>query len=108
MDIRYTGYDDFASDWLLIIYNYNATMAKMYVNRRCELTALKEAFERCGAKCYRTRIECKCEPRKGADNRRNAVVVTYNERVILEIIRCNGCVNDHNGGQFVTTSPAAL
>lgn len=75
-------------------------MRQYYVRHKCELTALKDVFEVCGARCYRTRIECGCESRPRADNRRNAVVVTFGGRVILEIIRCCGCANNRNDGQF--------
>ena len=81
-------------------------MRRYFVRHKCELTALKDVFEVCGARCYRTRIECGCESRPRADNRRNAIVVTFDGRVVLEMIRCCSCMNDRNGGQFANRPPA--
>lgn len=63
----------------------------MYVEKRSELTLIKEAFELMGAKCYRTRLKCGCEARKGADNNRDGLLVVMCNTVMLGVIRCRGC-----------------
>lgn len=62
-----------------------------YVEKRSDLTLLKETFELTGATCHRTRLKCGCEVRQAADNNRDGVLVVKYDTVVLEIIRCKGC-----------------
>ena len=62
-----------------------------YVEKRSDLTLLKETFELTGATYHRTRLKCGCEVRQGADNNRDVVLVVKYDTVVLEIIRCKGC-----------------
>ena len=66
-------------------------MARLYVNRRSELSALKEAFEAAGATCYRVRIDCGCHTSQ--NDRRNGLIVLSGGQLILEVVRCRGCAN---------------
>lgn len=50
-----------------------------YVEKRSDLTLLKETFELTGATCHRTRLKCGCEVRQGADNNRDGVLVVKYE-----------------------------
>nr|DAE92461.1 MAG TPA: hypothetical protein [Myoviridae sp. ct7CH26] len=61
----------------------------MYVEKRSDLTLLKKAFELTDATCHRTRLKCGC---KGADNNRDSLLIVKYDAVVLEIIRCKGCV----------------
>lgn len=62
-----------------------------YVEKRSDLTLLKEAFELTGATCHRTRLKCGCEAHKGADNNRDGLLVVKYDSIVLEIIRCKRC-----------------
>ena len=63
----------------------------MYVNKRSELSLIKEAFEQAGANCYRTRIKCECD-QPSSRNSRDGIIVAQFDGVILEVVRCRGCV----------------
>ena len=64
----------------------------MYVEKRSDLTLLKKAFELTDATCPRTRLKCGCKAYKGADNNRDSLLIVKYDAVVLEIIRCKGCV----------------
>jgi len=68
-------------------------MNVIYVNKRCEVSMLKHAFEAVGLRCFRVSTRCQC---KGMGNIRQGVIVLDGDRVILEIRRCKECFRQHN------------
>lgn len=68
-------------------------MTVIYVNKRCEVSMLKHAFEAAGFQCFRVRTECQC---KQKENRRDGLIVIDGDRIILEIRRCKECFRRHN------------
>ena len=65
-------------------------MKRMYVNKRSELSLIKQAFEEAGVTCYRTRMKCDCE-QPSSQNNRDGLLIIHFGRVILEVIKCRGC-----------------
>ncbi|MCM1301901.1 MAG: hypothetical protein NC226_09285 [Bacteroides cellulosilyticus] len=68
-------------------------MNVIYVNKRCEVSMLKHAFEAAGFRCFRVRTFCDCQDQ---GNIRQGVIVLDGDRVILEIRRCKECFRQHN------------
>lgn len=42
--------------------------------------------------CRATGVTCGCKAYKGADNNRDSLLIVKYDAVVLEIIRCKGCV----------------
>lgn len=61
-------------------------MRTIYLNKKSEISALKESFEMSGAHAYRTKVSCDCN-----DGSRQAIIVEKDDKVILKAIRCKGC-----------------
>lgn len=68
-------------------------MKTLYVNRRCDASLLKHAFEAVGFRCLRVRTFCDCQDQ---GNIRAGVIVLKGDRVLMEIRRCKGCAKLHN------------
>lgn len=68
-------------------------MKTLYVNKRCDASLLKHAFEAVGFRCLRVRTFCEC---RDQGNIRHGVIVLDGDRVILEIRRCKDCFRQHN------------
>lgn len=64
------------------------------LNKKSELSLVGKAFEEAGFKTYRVRTECECESRKGADNRRDGMLIVDGDRIILKIVRCRTCAKN--------------
>lgn len=64
------------------------------LNKKSELSLVGKAFEAAGFKTYRVRTECDCQSRKGADNRRDGMLVVDGDRIILKIVRCRACAKN--------------
>ena len=92
-----TYYDTVAEGWRsfrmfnfvksYIIYETNDVRRK---TQRFDIT--QKAFELTDATCHRTRLKCGCKAYKGADNNRDSLLIVKYDAVVLEIIRCKGCV----------------
>ena len=61
------------------------------VEKKSELSLLGAAFKEAGFRTYRVRTECSCQSRKGADNRRDGLLVVDGDRIILKVVRCKAC-----------------
>lgn len=71
-------------------------MTTVYVNKRSELTAYKDNFERFGLKAYRTRTTCLCAE---GQNRRNAILLINSANYVSgKVIQCKACVKLQEGG----------
>ena len=70
-------------------------MKPSYVNKRSGLTEYKEIYERANLLVYRTRATCQCAE---GQNRRNAILVIYDNYVIAKVIQCKACVKLQKGG----------
>lgn len=71
-------------------------MYKLYVNKRLHLSNAIQIFKSLGAHCYRVRTQCNCVSSKGADNRRDGILVIHNDQVVVEVIRCRNCAKSNN------------
>lgn len=68
-------------------------MKVIYVNKRCESSMLKHAFETVGLRCLRISTRCQCQ---GMGNIRQGVMVLDGDKVLLEIRRCKECFKRQN------------
>ncbi len=68
-------------------------MRIIYVNKRCEASMLKHAFEAAGFRIFRVRTECQCQ---NQGNRRDGLIVLDGDKVLLEIRRCKECFKRQN------------
>ncbi len=68
-------------------------MKVIYVNKRCEASMLKHAFEAAGFRVFRVRTECQCQ---NQGNRRDGLIVLDGDKVLLEIRRCKECFKRQN------------
>jgi len=72
-------------------------MKVIYVNKRCEASMLKHAFEAAGFRVFCVRTECQCQQK---DNRRDGLIVLNGDKVLLEIRRCKECFRRQNPQLF--------
>ncbi len=76
---------------------------RIYVNKKCELTMIGDAFQELGYRCWRVRTQCDCD-KINQGNRRDGILVTSGDALLAEIVRCKGCkrlYDDGAGGQRV-------
>lgn len=66
-------------------------MKTYYFKRKSELSQISDAFNATGYNCYRTKAECRCKDYKGASNRRQAILILEDDKVILRLVRCKAC-----------------
>ncbi len=63
-------------------------MLQFQVNKKSELTLVKEAYEAAGFRVFRVRTECQC---KNQGNRRDGLIVLDGDRLVVEVVRCKEC-----------------
>lgn len=68
-------------------------MNVVYVNKRCEASMLKHAFEATGFRCLRIKTFCDCQDQ---GNRRDGVIVLDGDKILLEVRRCKDCFRQRN------------
>lgn len=64
-------------------------MLERYVNRKSELSVIKQRMELKGYQVYRTRLYCGC---KNVGNRRDGIIIVKNETIMYYVMRCKACV----------------
>ncbi len=67
-------------------------MKTLYVEKKSDLSLVKQGLETAGLLCYRVRTVCQCKDR---GNQRDGIIVIRRNTVWGHVVRCKACAGNN-------------